>query len=460
MPPPERIYLAIELLFRGDAYYANLLLDTPEAGILDLKDMSKTSATTWLEAWRGILTGTDPFKVPVLYEHEEAAEWISFTRPPTEMMFDKALVNYHGLCASGYGLSLSDTGSPTTETNTLAGSIRQERRSRRTGIGTAIVKTEEYYCKILPPYLRFELIDRDEELLVAKGRARLANSIALGNLVERQTITQQVALAQLVQDGLITVPVQALLDSLPNTVTGAGIVEPKQQIRNALGDPIPASSGGEGEVTARGVLDVAFRKLADSCEVHRFERVANVLRTSLGPILDVGNALADESDVAVWRAEFENFAYEEPSEFDDAVPGSVGLRNVAFERVSVALKDETWWLFNPDIEKLKAVFATEYSDVAMQARIVVERREYVDDVWPRTEFPVVVVPDLQWLVDHVTDTVNKSTLRLLAQFTMAELTDPEHCASNARSLFLTSLAERAEMTHEYIRTKLKEHHER
>ena len=44
MPPPERIYLALTLLFRGDQYYANLLLDTPPAGVLDLIDMQKEDA--------------------------------------------------------------------------------------------------------------------------------------------------------------------------------------------------------------------------------------------------------------------------------------------------------------------------------------------------------------------------------------------------------------------------------
>ncbi len=34
MAPPEKIYLAMEMLYRGDRYYANLLLDTPEAGVL------------------------------------------------------------------------------------------------------------------------------------------------------------------------------------------------------------------------------------------------------------------------------------------------------------------------------------------------------------------------------------------------------------------------------------------
>lgn len=43
-PPPEKIYFALELMNRGDMYYANLLLDTPQAGILDLGDMEKKAA--------------------------------------------------------------------------------------------------------------------------------------------------------------------------------------------------------------------------------------------------------------------------------------------------------------------------------------------------------------------------------------------------------------------------------
>jgi len=84
MAPPEKIYLAIDLLFRGDRYYANLLLDTPEAGILDLLDMDKEAALEWLTSFQTLFTGADPFKVPVLYEHTTKAEWIPFGRPPTE----------------------------------------------------------------------------------------------------------------------------------------------------------------------------------------------------------------------------------------------------------------------------------------------------------------------------------------------------------------------------------------
>ena len=69
--PPEKIYLAIQLLNRGDVYYANLLLDTPQVGILDLIDMSKDSAEAWIDSWATLLKGVDPFKIPVLYEHEK-----------------------------------------------------------------------------------------------------------------------------------------------------------------------------------------------------------------------------------------------------------------------------------------------------------------------------------------------------------------------------------------------------
>ena len=39
--PPEKVYFAMDMLTRGDKYYANLLLDIPTAGILDLGDIEK-----------------------------------------------------------------------------------------------------------------------------------------------------------------------------------------------------------------------------------------------------------------------------------------------------------------------------------------------------------------------------------------------------------------------------------
>ena len=110
MAPPEKIFFSLELLNRGDIYYANLLLDTPEAGILDLADMDGASAQEWIKQFRSLLGGIDPLKVPVLYEHEGDVKWIPFGRPPTELMFDRVTTKYAALVASGYGISLSEIG--------------------------------------------------------------------------------------------------------------------------------------------------------------------------------------------------------------------------------------------------------------------------------------------------------------------------------------------------------------
>ena len=50
--PPERIWRALEMISIGDTYYAQLLLDTPEAGIIDLGDMEKSAAMDWIALLR------------------------------------------------------------------------------------------------------------------------------------------------------------------------------------------------------------------------------------------------------------------------------------------------------------------------------------------------------------------------------------------------------------------------
>ena len=92
--PPQKIFLALELLNRGDKYYANLLLDTPEAGILDLGDMAEKAAKEWVEAFRTMLGGIDPLKIPVLYEHNNDVNFIPFGKPPTDLMFDRVTAKY------------------------------------------------------------------------------------------------------------------------------------------------------------------------------------------------------------------------------------------------------------------------------------------------------------------------------------------------------------------------------
>lgn len=248
MAPPEKIFLALISLSRGDVYYANLLLDTPEVGILDLGDMAKEDAEEWVQSWKSLLGGVDPFKIPVLYQHDNPANWIQFNRSPTELLFDKTIMKYAGICAAGYGMTLSDLGFSATSSGgeTLAGGIRQERNTRKTGLAIFKKKNTAFFNKMLPKYLKFVFIDLDDELSVAIGRARLANATAWQILVDRQVFTPNEARLQTIADGLVTI-------SIPEKIEGGD--KPREQFPTGtqerpglLGKPVSPSQGGYGEV--------------------------------------------------------------------------------------------------------------------------------------------------------------------------------------------------------------------
>jgi hypothetical protein len=263
MAPPEKIYLALELLNRGDVYYANLLLDTPQAGLLDLGDMSKQSAEQWVEGWRKMLTGIDPFKIPVLYEHEKPVNYIPFTRNPTELMFDKATMKFAAIVAGGYGMTLSDVGfqSVSSGGDTLAGSIRQERHTKKTGHATLKKKLTYWFDRMLPDYLKFKFIDMDDELMTNIGRARLANAQAWDTYVRNKIFTPEESRQQTIADGLLTISVP---ESVPKDAEFPAPVSPfggngsnSTKSPAMIGKPVNPSQGGYGEIRSE-ILDYAL----------------------------------------------------------------------------------------------------------------------------------------------------------------------------------------------------------
>jgi hypothetical protein len=261
MAPPEKIYLALELLRRGDSYYANLLLDTPEVGILDLMDMAKEDAEDWVKSWRDMLTGIDAFKIPVLYQHTQAAKFIPFTRSPAEIAYDKTTMRYAAITAAGYGMSLSDIGLQVVSGGgeTLAGSIRQERRTRKTGFGKLKKKVKFFIDRILPEYLEFKWIDLDDEISVAIGRARLANATAFSSLIDKQILTPKEARLQLLADGQITISIPEEIPDADKTQfdeLGSGNSAERPSM---LGRPVAPTAGGQGEVR-NGVLSRSVRE--------------------------------------------------------------------------------------------------------------------------------------------------------------------------------------------------------
>jgi len=240
MAPPEKVYLCLELLVRGDKYYANLLTDTPEAGILDLMDMDEDTANNWLESFRALLTGIDPFKIPVLYEHEQPARFIPFSRPPTEMLFHDTTQKYMGIAAAGYGLQLMDLGIFMGGGRSLAQGIRSDRQKRRTGIGTVINKAEAVFNKILPRYLKFEFQVEDEEEIVAKGRARATNIMAFASAKQAGFLTDTEIRQQLKADNLMSIDMP---DDLPTTA--APLPDYSQQYNQLGGGQPPTNSAQE-----------------------------------------------------------------------------------------------------------------------------------------------------------------------------------------------------------------------
>lgn len=260
MAPPEKAYFALDLLNRGDKYYANLLLDIPTAGILDLGDMEKGSAEEWVGAFKTFVNDTTTsFRIPVLYEHNNPVNFLSLGKVPNDIMFDRITLKYAAILSAAYGLGLSDIGLQSTTTNgeTLAGSIRQERRTRKIGVARVKAKLIYFINQLLPDTLEFNFIDYDDELNVALGRARLASATAFNLYKQMGTFSAQEIRSQTISDGLVSL---SFPDKIPSD---AHEVLPQQQPfgggnsgkpgkpnkePETLGNPKPPSAGGEGEI--------------------------------------------------------------------------------------------------------------------------------------------------------------------------------------------------------------------
>jgi len=325
MAPPEKIYLSLELLNRGDSYYANLLLDTPPAGILDLMDMAKDTAEAWLGSWRNLLGGTDPFKIPVLYEHEKGAQFVSFTKSPTELMFDKATLKYTAIATAGYGMSVSDIGFPTLGSGgeTLAGTIRQERRTRRTGYGILKKKIKYFFDRILPVYLEFKFIDLDDELSVALGRARLASATAWNLLIDKGVFLKNEVRQQMIADGLVTV-------SVPDSIEGGDEIPDQNPNGNRpnerpdmLGRQVAPSQGGQGDVKLSEYADGFSVDLYNLFNVSDL-KLRRAIRSCIIPVSmevkEFHSMLSENDLVDYWNEVYDGFLFSGQYSDSDEVP--------------------------------------------------------------------------------------------------------------------------------------------
>jgi hypothetical protein len=254
--PPEKIFLAMEMLARGDRYYANLLLDVPPVGVFDMADITWEDAHTWIESFRTFTQGgvMDGFRIPVLAEHQKDVKFIPLGKDPNAIMYDIITLKYASLVCAAYGMTTSDIGLQGSSGETLAGSIRGEQKTNRTGKARNKGKIKYFIETILPPALQFDFIDTDGERLAMLGRARLANATAMNQFREMESISPEEARLQMIQDGIFTIsmtekpPKEA---KMPIQTAGAfgnnGKSKPSER-PGSVGSPQAPSLGGDGEV--------------------------------------------------------------------------------------------------------------------------------------------------------------------------------------------------------------------
>lgn len=387
MAPPQKIYIAIDMLFRGDQYYWKMLIDTPEAGILDLINMKETDALEWLEGFRDMFRGIDGFKIPVLYGHEEAAKWIPLNRSPQDLLYDTAYMKYAALVAGAYGLQLSDIGLEEAKgAGTLAGVIRGERQSKRTGRAMVRAKSLNHFNAMLPEEVKFIWKDKDTEDTSARGKAMLALGQGLKVLKEGGFIDQEEGRAELVASSTF----ESYLDpekvmeepappQLPFGQQGPpGAPSPATAPPGTPVDGVPAAQGGRetesAPVVARaegvepedniaieetpgpildrfsGIIKPGLTSLSRRAEDPRLRRLIKAATRDMFEDFEViTRSLTDDQISEFWLPEMHAATFDQTN----AVESSLVRRGIEEAKAALErhLEDDKWWSLAPILDK-------------------------------------------------------------------------------------------------------------
>jgi hypothetical protein len=443
MAPPEKVYLAIEMLFRGDKYYSNLLLDTPEAGILDLMDMDEESAGEWLDSFRSLFQGIDGMKVPVLYGHDKAAQWIPLNRPPIDMMYDSVTLRYAQIVAAGYGMRLSDIGMDEMGgEKTLAGVIRGERQTRRNGFALVRSKLENHFNSIVPKEIRFTWVDDDSETKLANGKALVAIGQGLTQLVTASILERSEARHEIVAQGLLKTDIDP--DATPE--------EPPPPPPNPFGamggspfgnggqpgakpafpmdgedEKVPPSSGGRGGLTPIltrskprpdqktrdqliAEMEALFRPgieaIGQSAEDIRVRRLVKATVRAMVPTVQrIFTNMDDDTIERLYLPQMEALEADEPSDLNE--PVVIRANEDIKAELDKHLADDPWWRTLSKLEKTRivAVLARSYSVGLQDMALAIVRSLYEEGLRSSPE-----------LLGMSFDLVNKKTLKQLSDY--------------------------------------------
>ena len=355
MAPPEKIFLAMEMLARGDKYYANLLLDIPPVGVFDLGDITWEDANVWIKSFREFASNgsVDSFKIPVLAEHTgNNVKFIPLGKDPNAIMYDTITLKYAALTVAGYGMSLGDIGlqGSSKSGETLAGSIRSEQKTNRTGKARVKAKIKYFWETILPPELQFDFIDTDGERLSMIGRARLANATAMNQYRQMEAISPAEARMQAIQDGLFTIsmseepPADAKMPKPQLSAPNKKAPERPGQV----GSPQPPSMGGDGEVK-KSLVGLKIEK-GRSFNA-RMNKLVKRICEDISPILIASSQNVSDDELYLLR-----------SAVDESLFGEEDVFNLGEIIKSIWVQDNWVKVEDTDLAfELKSLFSEKYA---------------------------------------------------------------------------------------------------
>jgi hypothetical protein len=173
--PTMASFLAIEALSRIYIYYLKQLRDTPLAGILDLMDFSEDDAKNWAHSFREMLEGIDPIKIPILYEHTQAANWLPMGRNPADLAIPTQFKMFAEIVLANYGLSLADL-RLFDQGQSKAGAIVNRKITTQSGISFFAELVKDAVQAVLPHYLLFEYTDPDIDEDRSRAQIRSADA--------------------------------------------------------------------------------------------------------------------------------------------------------------------------------------------------------------------------------------------------------------------------------------------
>ncbi|NIM22475.1 MAG: hypothetical protein GTN64_08705 [Candidatus Latescibacteria bacterium] len=424
MAPPQKVFIAIDMLYKGDQYYWKLLLDTPEAGLLDLMDMSADEVDDWLASFRDIMGGIDAFKVPILYGHTEPAKWIPFGRSPQDMVYNETYLKYAQLVAAAYGLRLSDIGMAELQgEKTLAGVIRGERQSKRTGRAMVRSKTKNHFNAMLPDELNFVWKDKDTEDAIERGRALLQISQGLKAAIDGGLLDQGEGRAELIASGVVETDLDphkipekpepklpfagaAPPFSAAKAPRGESVDEQQEQVpvdQGGRGGPTPFQARAEPEeeepvkIDERVLMErmdeiikpglISIERNAGNMQLRRLIKAAT--RQMFEDVAVTVRSLTDEQIEQYWLPEMQAATFDQPNEIESPlIRRGIEEAKEALER---HLSDDAWWSMAGVLDKdaILRLYVTAYELGLEDTALEIVRALYEEGLRPSPFLPEI-----------------------------------------------------------------------